>query len=73
MNINTERLEAHFENRIYYFQLVSKAENEIKITMYNTPYTFVKKDDVWMNSSLNAMNMNKDLIAVVVNTVSGEA
>ncbi|UOE50899.1 hypothetical protein MTO98_07385 [Mucilaginibacter sp. SMC90] len=47
----SERLAAHFENRTYYFMLESQKENEVKISMYGTLYTFLKSADRWMNNS----------------------
>ncbi|GAB3922229.1 hypothetical protein [Mucilaginibacter myungsuensis] len=61
-----DRLEAHHENRIYYFTVTDKKPGELSISMYQTPYTFLEKDGVWVNSLGNKMNMVTPLIAAVV-------
>ena len=61
-----DKLAAHFENRIYYFYVRAKTENEVMSTMYQTPYTFIKKGDKWVNHLNNKMNMTLPLIAEVV-------
>ena len=61
-----EKLAAHFENRIYYFYVKAKTETEIMITMYQTPYTFIWKDDQWRNHLNNKMNMVQPLINAVI-------
>lgn len=60
------RLEAHHQNRIYYFQLLDKKPNEVSISMYNTPYTFVPVGERWENGRTNKMNMADGLIAAVM-------
>ncbi|RFZ90061.1 hypothetical protein D0C36_22730 [Mucilaginibacter conchicola] len=62
----SERFEAHHEHRTYYFYIVSKEPEELKITMYNTPYTFIKQDHHWVNHPGNAMNMVEALIYAVI-------
>ncbi|MFC0514611.1 hypothetical protein ACFFGT_10380 [Mucilaginibacter angelicae] len=62
----SERLAAHFENRSYYFVIDSRKENEIKITMYGTPYTFIKNGESWRNSQSNLMEMKSGLIGAVM-------
>jgi hypothetical protein len=64
-----EKLSAHYDNRIYYFYVMAKTENELMITMYSTPYTFIKKDGVWRNHLNNKMNMIQPLIDAVVAAV----
>jgi len=61
-----ERLEAHFENRIYYFYVVEKKPEELSITMYSTPFTFVKKEKGWENVMANRQQMTLPLIQQVV-------
>jgi hypothetical protein len=61
----SERLEAHYQNRIYYFFVKEKKDGELWIEMYKTPYYFVKKDGVWQNHSSNKMNMIDPLIEIV--------
>ncbi|MEX6688013.1 hypothetical protein QTN47_10935 [Danxiaibacter flavus] len=63
--------EAHFENRIYYFKLISKSKDEVVINAYNTVYTFRKNGDTWMNHS-NRMNMVQGLINAVIAEVFKE-
>lgn len=63
------KLEAHFENRVYYFIVVNKGNEEISINMYGTPYTFLKKDQGWLNHPGNKMNMVQGLINAVIETV----
>jgi hypothetical protein len=60
------RLEAHYQNRIYYFQLLDKKPGEVSITMYNTPYSFVSAGERWENGKFNKMNMADGLIAAVM-------
>ncbi|AYL96547.1 hypothetical protein [Mucilaginibacter celer] len=62
----SERLAAHFENRTYYFTLESQKENEVKINMYGTLYTFLKSGDRWMNNQSNAMEMREGLVGAVM-------
>lgn len=64
--------EAHFENRIYFFKLISKSKEEVVINSYNTLYTFRKTGDTWMNHS-NRMNMIQGLINAVIAEVFKEA
>lgn len=66
MENSGERLEAHFENRIYYFYLLSIKEKDVRITMYNTRYIFQLKEGEWVNSNLNFMNMSPKLMNVVL-------
>ncbi|MBN9296002.1 MAG: hypothetical protein J0I41_03275 [Filimonas sp.] len=61
--------EAHFENRIYFFKLVSKTKDEIKVEMYSTPYTLVKQEDKWRNHN-NKMNLTQGLVDAVVKAVN---
>ena len=63
--------EAHFENRIYYFKLISKSKDEVVINSYNTVYTFRKQGEVWKNHS-NKMNMIQGLINAVIAEVFKE-
>jgi hypothetical protein len=61
-----ERLEAHFENRIYYFYLTERKPNEIHIKMYNTPYIFITGEEGWINSPVNKMVMAQGLVNAVI-------
>ncbi|GGH73670.1 hypothetical protein HNQ91_003702 [Filimonas zeae] len=62
------KLEAHFENRIYFFVIEKKEPNELTVNLYGTQYTFEKTDKGWMNKKGNRMNMVPGLIKAVVNT-----
>lgn len=59
------RLEAHFENRTYYFFITDKKAGEFSIEMYKAPYTFVRKNDVWDNHPGNKQNMVPALMQIV--------
>lgn len=63
------KLEAHYENRIYFFLVKSKSPEEVSIDMYGTPYTFTKKAGKWSNKIGNKMNMVTGLIDAVITTV----
>ncbi|PWG78384.1 hypothetical protein [Pararcticibacter amylolyticus] len=65
-----ERLEAHFENRVYYFYLESQSDDEIFIRMYKTPYLFIKHNKTWINATSNKMAMADGLIEAVVKAIS---
>jgi hypothetical protein len=60
------RLEAHYQNRTYYFNLVDKKPSEVVISMYGTLYTFVPAGVRWENSRANKMNMSDGLIVAVL-------
>ncbi|RXK81321.1 hypothetical protein [Filimonas effusa] len=62
------KLEAHFENRIYFFIVKNKSSDEVSIDMYGTPYTFIKKAGKWENRTGNKMNMVSGLIDAVIAT-----
>jgi len=64
-------LEAHFENRIYFFKALKNEKEEVKINMYNTEYVFRKEDGKWINHQ-NKMNMNVNLIAEVIRVLKNE-
>ncbi|MDN3584379.1 hypothetical protein [Mucilaginibacter flavus] len=60
------KLEAHYQNRIYYFYIVDQKPAAITITMYTTPYTFVQVGERWVNHGSNRMEMATGLIAAVL-------
>lgn len=62
----TERLEAHFEHRIFYFTIGNKKDNELIITMYNMQYILVNTGEKWMNHVNNKMAMSQGLINAVI-------
>ena len=68
----SERLEAHFQNRIYYFYMLEKKPDAFTINMYNFPYTFVNKNGRWENHQGNKMEMSRGLV-VAVAIAAGEA
>jgi hypothetical protein len=59
------RLEAHFENRVYYFELIQKDDKQVRIEIYSTPYVLVKTKSHWENHLSN----KNDLAAGVINSV----
>jgi hypothetical protein len=62
----SERLSAHFENRIYYFTVESRKPGELKIMMYGTLYTFLQTGERWLNHAGNLMEMKTGLVAAVM-------
>lgn len=62
----SQRLEAHFENRTYYFTTENRKPGELKITMYGTPYTFIKNGERWVNHQSNVMEMKSGLVGAVM-------
>lgn len=62
------KLEAHFENRIYFFVIEKKEAGEITVNLYGTQYTFEKTEKGWMNKKGNKMNMVPGLIQAVIDT-----
>jgi len=64
--MTTEKLIATDGNRTYSFYLVSKTDALISIDMYNTPYSFIQKDDKWVNHASNKMEMAPHLIEAVL-------
>jgi len=63
-----EKLAADTGDRIFYFYIVQKKENELSITMYSTPYTFIRDETGWRNASSNYFSMADHLINAVVKT-----
>jgi hypothetical protein len=61
----SERLEAHFQNRVYYFYLTDRKPEAFTISMYNFPYTIVKKNGRWQNHPANKMEMTSGLVVAV--------
>lgn len=66
LRVMSERLEAHFEHRIFYFTINSKKDNELSIIMYNMSYTLVNTGEKWINHIGNKMTMSQGLINAVV-------
>jgi hypothetical protein len=60
------RYAAHHENRTYYFFITLKEPQELRILMYNTPYTFLLKKEQWENSPGNQMSMTQGLVNAVI-------
>ncbi len=67
--MTTEKLIAHDDNRTYSFFIVNKTDALISIDMYNTPYSFIFKDDKWVNHSSNKMEMGPQLIQAVITAI----
>lgn len=63
------RLEAHFENRVYYFVVTSKTPEKISISMYSTAYTFIRTDKGWENAVANKNLMVQGLVDAVIGTL----
>ncbi len=68
-SMSQTRLEAHYENRTYYFYLISKSPNKISINAYSTEYTFLKTEKGWENAPTNKNMMAYGLIAVMIQVV----
>ena len=64
--MTTEKLIATDGNRTYSFYLANKTDALISIEMYNSPYSFVLKNDNWVNHSSNKMEMAAHLIQAVI-------
>ncbi|KAA8478236.1 hypothetical protein BDE36_2497 [Arcticibacter tournemirensis] len=62
-------LEAHFENRIYYFTIENKDTETIMITMYKTAYIFLKQGKEWRNAIWNKLQMSSGLIKAVIEAI----
>jgi hypothetical protein len=63
------RLEAHYDDRIYYFILVDRTPQRITIEMYKATYVFVPEDGKWVNYFGNQLQMTDGLIAAVINAI----
>jgi hypothetical protein len=63
------RYAAHYQNRTYYFCITLTEPQELRILMYNTPYTLILKKDLWENATGNQMSMTQGLINAVAEAV----
>lgn len=63
------RYAAQYQNRTYYFYVTLTEPQELRILMYNTPYTLILKKDRWENSPGNQMSMTQGLINAVAEAV----
>ena len=63
------RLEAHYDDRVYYFTVVEQSPQKVIIEMYKAPYVFLNKDGVWVNDTANQLQMVDGLIAAVVKAI----
>ena len=63
------RYAAQYQNRTYYFYVTLTEPQELRILMYNTPYTLILKKDRWENSPGNQMSMTQGLINSVAEAV----
>lgn len=59
-------MEAHYDDRIYYFNTISINKTEIVVELYKTTYTFTKVDGRWQNHTSNRMTMRQELLEVIV-------
>lgn len=60
------KIEAHYENRIYYFNIVDQKPTSISISMYSTDYTFVQVGERWVNHQSNKLEMSAYVIAAIL-------
>jgi len=67
--MDKQKLEAQFENRVYYFYTVSKAPERVVINMYSTEYIFVHKETGWENAGSNKNIMVQGLVEAVIHTL----
>jgi len=65
-------LEAPYENRVYYFNIISHDARQVSINMYSTLYIFVKAGDSWENHPNNKNNMVPGLIDSVIHVVQSQ-
>jgi len=63
------RLEAHYQNRTYYFQIIEKKPDIVSISMYNTLYSFIPVGERWENHKHNKMDMAGGLIAAILASI----
>ncbi|WP_091212083.1 hypothetical protein [Mucilaginibacter gossypiicola] len=64
-------MEANYQNRVYYFNIVDRKSDGLSIKMCNTIYNFIKKGEQWQNHLCRRMEMKKELIAAVM-SAAGE-
>ena len=63
-------LEAHYDDRIYYFTVESKGSKEIVVNMYNTLYNFTKIETGWVNNSGNRFKAVQGLINSIMEAIA---
>lgn len=63
------KLEAHYQNRTYYFFITEKKPLEVAIEMYNTRYSLIKKGEHWVNHPSNKMEMSTGLTQAVIEAI----
>lgn len=63
------RLEAHYDDRIYYFTVLERQPSKVVIEMYKAAYVFVNKDGKWLNDVSNPLQMVEGLIAAVITAI----
>lgn len=66
------KLEARFENRVYYFTITAKSADKLVINMYSTEYAFQLKDTHWENAVSNKNMMAQGLVDAVVEATAGQ-
>ncbi|WP_183571946.1 hypothetical protein HDF18_03175 [Mucilaginibacter sp. X5P1] len=62
----SEKFTATDDNRTYSFFLINQDSGQITIDMYNSAYTFIKKEAGWINHINNKMVMAPNLINAVI-------
>lgn len=67
--MGSERLQAHYENRIYYFNLIKKDAERVVVNLYSTEYALEKKDGTWQNAVSNKNNLSDGLLSAVLRTI----
>jgi hypothetical protein len=67
--MTTTPLVAKVETRTFSFTVLDRKPEEVMIEMYTTPYTLVKKEEVWRNHSSNKMEMSPELLSAVISAI----
>lgn len=63
-------LEAHYDDRIYFFTFESKGPKEMVVQMYNTHYNFVKAENGWINGNGNRFKAVQGLVDAIITTIT---
>ncbi|MCX2429894.1 hypothetical protein [Pedobacter sp. GR22-10] len=67
--MSTHRLEAHYQDKTFFFKTVSINKDEVRIEMYGTIYILVKTGDQWQNHSSSRYELASGLIGAVLETL----
>lgn len=71
--MENSRTSAHFENREYFYTLISKSPTEVKVRLYSTDYLLIKdKEGKWVNHHSSRNAMSAGLIQAVIEAVDPE-